>query len=76
MLIKTNIYKEIEIKRLEDLPKLQILMEENNLKVNKSQIARKLGLSQVKVGNYFSANIFARLSTPLIDQLIFLPFIF
>ena len=30
MLIKTNIYKEINIQRLEDLPKLQILMEENN----------------------------------------------
>ena len=36
MLIKTNIYKEIEIKKLEDLPKLKILMEENNLQAGDS----------------------------------------
>lgn len=37
MIIKVNIYSAIEINRLEDLHKLKILMEENNLKVNKSQ---------------------------------------
>ena len=54
MLIKTNIYKEIEIKKLEDLPKLKILMEENNLKVNKSQIARELGVDPRTVGKYLN----------------------
>lgn len=57
MLIKTNIYKEINIQRLEDLPKLQILMEENNLKVNKSQIARELGVDPRTVGKYLNGYI-------------------
>ena len=46
--------KEIEIKKLEDLPKLKILMEENNLKVNKSQIARELGVDPRTVGKYLN----------------------
>ena len=57
MLIKTNIYKEIKINKLEDLPKLQILMEENNLKVNKSQIARELGVDPRTVGKYLNGYI-------------------
>lgn len=44
MIIRTNIYSEIKVNNLEDLYKLKILMEENNLKVNKSQIARELGV--------------------------------
>ena len=57
MIIKTNIYKEIKIDKLEDLPKLQILMEENNLKVNKSQIARDLGVDPRTVGKYLNGYI-------------------
>ena len=57
MLIKTNIYKEIKINKLEELPKLQILMEENNLKVNKSQIARELGVDPRTVGKYLNGYI-------------------
>lgn len=57
MLIKTNIYKEIKIDKLEDFPKLQILMEENNLKVNKSQIARELGVDPRTVRKYLNGYI-------------------
>ena len=44
MIIKTNVYSEIEISTLEDLHKLNPIMEVNNLKVNKSEIARELGV--------------------------------
>lgn len=57
MIIKANIYSEIEINRLEDLHKLKILMEENNLKVNKSQIARELGVDSRTVGKYLDGYV-------------------
>ena len=57
MIIKANIYSEIEINSLEDLHKLKILMEENNLKVNKSQIARELGVDPRTVGKYLNGYI-------------------
>ena len=44
MIIKTKVYSEIKINNLEDLHKLRTIMEVNNLKVNKSQIARELGV--------------------------------
>ncbi len=40
MIIETNIYSEVKINTLEDLHKLKSIMEVNNLKVNKSQIAK------------------------------------
>lgn len=57
MIIKTNIYSNIEINNLEDLHKLKILMEENNLKVNKSQIARELGVDARTVGKYLNGYV-------------------
>ena len=36
MIIRTDIYSEVEINNLEDLHKLNILMDVNNLKINKS----------------------------------------
>lgn len=54
MIIKTNIYSEIKINNLKDLHKLKSLMEENNLKINKSQIARELGVDPRTVGKYIN----------------------
>lgn len=54
MIIKNNIYSEIEITTLEDLHKLKPIMEVNNLKVNKSQIARELGVDARTVGKYLN----------------------
>ncbi len=49
MTIKTNIYSELKINTLEDLHKLKPIMEVNNLKVNKSQIARELGVGLMSI---------------------------
>jgi len=57
MIIEANIYSRIEINSLEDLHKLKTLMEENNLKVNKSQIARELGVDPRTVGKYLDGYI-------------------
>lgn len=57
MIIKTNVYSKIEINNLKDLHKLKILMEENNLKVNKSQIARELGVDARTVGKYLNGYV-------------------
>ena len=57
MIIEANIYSKVEINSLEDLHKLKILMEENNLKVNKSQIARELGVDPRTVGKYLNGYI-------------------
>lgn len=57
MIIKTNVYSKIEINNLKDLHKFKILMEENNLKVNKSQIARELGVNARTVGKYLNGYV-------------------
>ncbi|NFO05145.1 IS21 family transposase [Clostridium botulinum] len=57
MIIKTNIYSELKINTLEDLHKLKPIMEVNNLKVNKSQIARELGVDPRTVGKYLKGYV-------------------
>ncbi|URZ07422.1 hypothetical protein CLROS_027600 [Clostridium felsineum] len=57
MIIKTDIYSEIRIDTLEDLHKLKVIMEVNNLKVNKSQIARELGVDPRTVGKYLNGYV-------------------
>ncbi|MBN1042550.1 IS21 family transposase [Clostridium botulinum] len=57
MTIKTNIYSELKINTLEDLHKLKPIMEVNNLKVNKSQIARELGVDPRTVGKYLNGYV-------------------
>ncbi|GAA0751983.1 hypothetical protein GCM10008907_06990 [Clostridium sartagoforme] len=57
MIIQTNIYSEIKIDKLEDLHKLKSLMEVNNLKINKSQIARELGVDPRTVGKYLNGYV-------------------
>ena len=54
MIIKNDIYTNITINTLQDLKKLKSLMEESNLKVNKSQIARELGVDARTVDKYIN----------------------
>ncbi|MGN0241170.1 MAG: IS21 family transposase [Candidatus Weimeria sp.] len=54
MIIKTSIISDLEINRLEDLHKLKPIMESTNLKVNKSQIARELGIDRRTVDKYIN----------------------
>jgi len=46
-MLHNNINTEIESKTLEDLPKLNLLMESCNLKVIKSQLARGLNVYMI-----------------------------
>ena len=57
MIIKANVYSEIKVNGLVDLHKLKPIMEVNNLKVNKSQIARELGVDARTVGKYLNGYI-------------------
>ena len=54
MIINTTLTTDIDIKTLEDLPKLKILMEVNHLKINKSQVARELGVDYRTVTKYLN----------------------
>lgn len=57
MIINIDINSKIQINKLEDLHKLKPIMEENNLKVNKSQIARELGVDPRTVGKYLNGYV-------------------
>ncbi len=57
MIIQLDIHSEIEIDNLEELHKLKFIMEENNLKVNKSQIARELGVDPRTVDKYLKGYV-------------------
>ncbi|SKA92777.1 Helix-turn-helix, partial [Clostridium sp. USBA 49] len=57
MIIHIDVHSEIKINKLEDLHKLKLIMEENNLKVNKSQIARELGVDPRTVGKYLNGYV-------------------
>lgn len=52
MIFRSKITTDLSITRLEDLPKLKRIMEISNLKVNKSQIARELGVDRRTVDKY------------------------
>ena len=54
MIIRTSIIADLRITRLEDLHKLKPLMESSNLKVNRSQIARELGVARRTVDKYIN----------------------
>ena len=54
MIINSTLTTDINIKTLEDLPKLKILMEVNHLKINKSQVARELGVDYRTVTKYLN----------------------
>ena len=57
MIYKISVNTEIKINSLEDLHKLKLLMEVNNLKVNMSQIARELGVDVRTVGKYLNGYV-------------------
>src|SRR5690625_3779488 len=52
MHIQIDINTEIEINGLEDLPKLNLLMESSNMKINKSQLARDLNVDRRTIDKY------------------------
>lgn len=52
MLIHKNITVTFDIKSREDLPKLRAFMKVNNLKINKSKIARQLNMDRRTVAKY------------------------
>lgn len=54
MIINSPIVTNLEITKLEDLHKLKPLMESTNFKINKSQIARELGVDRRTVGKYIN----------------------
>ena len=54
MLINIKTPVSISINKLDDLPKFRSFMEENNLKVNKSEIARQLNVDRRTVTKYLS----------------------
>ena len=58
MLFKTTINTEINIKAVNDLPKLKIMIEVNNLdRPNFSAMARQLGVDRRTVKKYYDGNI-------------------
>src|SRR5699024_10017774 len=42
----------VEVNSLTDLPKLKTLLESSNMKINKSQLARELGVDRRTVNKY------------------------
>lgn len=52
MLINIDVPVSLEINKLTDLPKLEIFMKQNNLKLNKSKIARQLNVDRRTVSKY------------------------
>ena len=54
MIMNLSVNSSIEIKSLLDLPKLKVLIEELKLKVNKSQIARELGVDRRLIDKYMN----------------------
>jgi len=52
MHLQININTEIEVKSLEDLPKLKLLMESLKMKINKSKLARDMGVDRRTVDKY------------------------
>lgn len=54
MIMNLTVNSSIEINCLLDLPKLKVLVEELKLKINKSQIARELGVDRRLIDKYMN----------------------
>lgn len=54
VLINKNITVNLRIENREDLPKLRAFMEANNLKINKSEVARQLNMDRRTVSKYLN----------------------
>src|SRR5690625_7893616 len=57
MHMQIDINTEIEINTLEDLPKLNLLTESCNMKVNKSQLARDLNVDRRTIDKYLKGYV-------------------
>ena len=78
MLYKSNIPVTIEINTVQDLSKLGAFMEHNDIKVNKSEIARKLNINRRTVDKYLkglflSSKIVTLLSKIFLENSAFIP---
>ncbi len=54
MHMQINITTDIEVKSLSDLPKLKILMESLKMKINKSKLARDMGVDRRTIDKYLN----------------------
>ncbi|MBW6065489.1 helix-turn-helix domain-containing protein, partial [Planococcus sp. CP5-4] len=54
MYIQLAIETEFEVKKLSDLPKFKTLMENLKMKINKSELARKLGVDRRTIDKYLN----------------------
>lgn len=54
VLFRKEVSVNLQIDRAEDLPKLRVFMETNNLKINKSEIARELNMDRRTVSKYLN----------------------
>lgn len=52
--IQMNINTDIDINSLTDLPKLKILMESTGMKINKSKLARDMGVDRRPINKYLN----------------------
>lgn len=57
MHIQINVNTDIEIKSLTDLPKLKLLMESLKMKINKSRLARDMGVDRRTVDKYIQGYV-------------------
>lgn len=57
MIIKSEIITNLEINNLEDLKKIKSLEENSNLKVNKSALAREMGVDRRTIDKYISGYV-------------------
>ena len=64
MILQSNIITNLEINSLEDLYKLKPLTENSSLNINKSQIARELGVDRRTVDKYINGFQKSKKGTP------------
>ncbi|WP_019416241.1 helix-turn-helix transcriptional regulator [Paenisporosarcina sp. TG20] len=57
MHFNVDVTTNLEINSLTDLPKLKILMENLNMKINKSMLAREMGVDRRTIDRYLNGNI-------------------
>ena len=54
MYMTLNVQTEFEIRSLKDLPKLKSIMENLKMKINKSKLARELGVDRRTIDKYLN----------------------